>query len=134
MTLLRTLTTIFPKAIQVSDDTAVINQGADYWAIFQPAAFPVTRVDGLTVFVNWQILFDFYVRYKTRKESLPKFKAARSEIFNLFSPFCLNKVKNVDRTVLSANGALMQDIAGDNPNFIYQTFSVVVTQRVTFAF
>jgi hypothetical protein len=134
MTKLRTLTALFPKASQVTDNDAELNTGADYWAIFQPGAFPNTRVDGHTVDVNWQIIFDLYVRYKTRKESLPKFKAARSEVFNLLHPASINSTAGVSKLILSASGGLQQDAPGDNPNFLIQTFSCIVTQRVHFNF
>jgi hypothetical protein len=132
MTKLRTLTSLFPKAIQVSDDDSVVNRGADYWAILQPDAFPQTRADGRDVFFNWVVIFDLYVRYKSRQESLPRFKAARSAIINLLTPTSLNSTSNISRTVLSASGGLQQDIAGSNPNFIIQTFQAVITQRVRF--
>jgi hypothetical protein len=131
---LKTLTSIFPKTWQVSDDDSVIQNGADYFAIFMPDSFPASRADGHDLFVNWVIIFDLYVRYSTRKESLPKFKAARSLIFNSLYPACINHVAGVSRAVLSANGGLYIDIAGDNPNFIIQTLSVTVTQKVIFNF
>lgn len=134
MTRLRTLTTLFPDPNQVSDNDAILNSGkGDYYAIFQPGAFPFTRADGTESLFNWEIIFDFYVRYKTRKESLPKFKAARTQIIHdaLFRT-CLRKiVKGVENVIPSASGGLQQDIPGDNPNFIIQTISVIVTQRIT---
>jgi hypothetical protein len=131
MTKLRTLTAFFPNAWQVSDDDSVIQNGADYLAIFQPDAFPQTRIDGQDAFFNWAVIFDLYVRYSTRKESLPRFKAIRSALINLLHPTALNSANlNVSRIVLSANGGLQQDLAGDNPNFIIQTLNVVITQRV----
>lgn len=134
MTKMRTLTSLFATAKQVTDNDAELNTGAEYWAIFQPGAFPGTRVTGKVVDVNWEIIFDLYVRYKTRAESLPKFKAARSELFNLLHPACLNSTNGVSKLVLSASGGLQQDIPGENPNFLIQTFSAVVTQRVRFDF
>lgn len=132
MTKLRTLTNLFPNEKQVTDNDADLNTGAEYWAIFQPGSFPGTRVTGLVRDVNWEIVFDLYVRYKTRAESLPKFKAARSDLFNLLHPACLNGTNNVSKLILSASGGLQQDTPGENPNFIIQTFSAVVTQRVRF--
>ncbi len=132
MTKIRALTDFFPRDFQVSDDNSVLNRGADYYAIFQPDAFPQTRADGRDVFFNWVVIFDLYVRYTSRKESLPKFKAVRAELINLLGPASLNGTNNISRTVLSASGGLQQDLAGDNPNFIIQTFNVVITQRVRF--
>lgn len=132
MTKVRTLTAFFPRDFQVSDDDSVLNRGADYFAIFQPDAFPATRVDGLSVFYNWVVVFDLYVRYKSRAESLPRFKAARSALINLITPHSLNDTSNISRCVLAATAGLQQDIPGDNPNFIIQTFSATITQRVRF--
>ena len=134
MTKLRTLSTLFPKAIQVTDNDALLNTGAEYWAIFQPGGFPGTRANGKQVDFTWQIIFDFYVRYVTRAESLPKFKSARSELINLLHPNCLNSTNGVTKLVLSASGGLQQDTPGDNPNFLIQTFSAAISQRVTFDF
>lgn len=132
MARLRTLTEFFPRDFQVSDDDSVLNRGADTFAIFQPDAFPATRADGREVFFNWVVIFDLYVRYKSRAESLAKFKAARSALINLITPTSLNGTSNISRTLLSAGGGLQQDIPGDNPNFIIQTFSATITQRVRF--
>jgi hypothetical protein len=132
MTQLRTLTTLFPKDYQVSDDVAVLNRGGDYFLIVQPDAFPGTRADGRDVFYNWIVIGDLYVRYRSHDEALARFKTARSAIINLFSPFALNGTSNISRTVLSASGGLQQDIPGDNPNFIIQTLTATITQRIRF--
>jgi hypothetical protein len=132
MAKLRTLTTLFPRDFQVSDDDSVLNRGADTFAIFQPDAFPATRADGREVFYNWVVIFDLYVRYKSRAESLARFKAARAALVDLISPFCLNGTSNISRCVLAASGGLQQDIPGDNPNFIIQTLTATITQRVRF--
>ncbi len=133
MAKLRTLTSLFPNAWQVTDDDSELARGADYFAIFQPDAFPQTRVDGNEALFNWTTLFDFYVRYSTRKESLPRFKAGRAALINLLKPTCLSRANlNISRVLLSASGGLQQDIQGDNPNFIIQTFTAVITQRVRF--
>jgi hypothetical protein len=134
MTKIRTLTEFFPNAWQVNDDDTVIQRGANTFAIFQPDAFPGTRANGLEVDINWTVLFDLYVRYSTRKESLPRFKAVRSALINLLHPASLNKTPGVRRVVLQANGGLQQDLPGDNPNFIIQTMTAIVTQRVSFDF
>lgn len=132
MAKLRTLTDLFPRDFQVSDDDSNINRGAEYFAIFQPDAFPATRANGRQAFYNWVVTFDFYVRYKTRKESLPKFKAGRAAIIELLPPIALNGTRGVTNIALSASGGLQQDIAGDNPNWIIQTFSATITQLVTY--
>jgi hypothetical protein len=132
MTRLRTLTNLFPKDYQVSTDDSVLNRGGDVFAIFQPDAFPQTRVDGRDVSYNWVVIFDLYVRYKSRAESLARFKAARAAIVELLSPFALNGTSNISRCVLAASGSLQQDLPGDNPNFIIQTLTATITQRVRY--
>ena len=132
MTKLRTLSELFPKDYQVSDDVSVLNRGGDYFYIVQPDTFTPVRADGQDVFVAWVVLGDLYVRYKSRETALDRFKAARSAIFNLLSPISLNGTNNISRTVFTATSGLQQDIPGDNPNFIIQTFSATITQRVRF--
>lgn len=132
MAKLRTLSGFFPNAWQVSDDDSVLTNGADYFAIFQPDAFPATRADGREVFFNWVVVFDLYVRYSTRKESLGRFKAVRAALIELIKPTALNSTNNIMRTVLASNGGLQQDLPGDNPNFIIQTMTATITQRVRF--
>jgi hypothetical protein len=135
MAKIRTLTEFFPKDFQVSDDDSVLNRGADYFCIFQPDAFPHTRANGRQAHYNWVVLFDLYVRYKSRKESLPKFKAARAALIHLLHPISLNGFngsKGIENIVLSANGGLQQDLQGDNPNFIIQPLTATITQLVTF--
>lgn len=128
---LRTLTDLFPNDWQVSDDDSVINRGADYFAIFQPDAFPATRAASREVDFNWIVIFDLCVRYKTRKESLPKFKAARAAIIQLIAPHALNGTNNISRTVLSSNGSILEG-QKNNANFLFQTLSATITQRVRF--
>jgi hypothetical protein len=132
MATLRTLPQLSRHDFQVSDDDSVITNGAEYYAIFQPDAFPQTRADGREVFFNWVVIFDLYVRYSTRKESLGKFKAVRAAIVELIKPTALNSTSNIMRTVLAASGGLQQDLPGDNPNFIIQTMTATITQRVRF--
>ena len=132
MTKLRTLSALFPKDWQVSDDDSVLNRGAEYFVIVQPDALPSTRADGRDLTYNWVVILDLYVRYHTRAESLARFKAARSAVINLLTPNSLNDTSNISRTVVTASGGLQQDIPGDNPNFIIQTLTATITQRVRF--
>jgi hypothetical protein len=140
MTKIRTLTDIFPRDFQVSDDDSVLNRGADNFAIFQPDAFPYTRANGRQAHYNWVVIFDLYVRYKSRKESLPKFKEVRAALIKLLHPLALNGARTrdnshglgIEQIAMSAGGGLQQDIPGDNPNFIIQTMSVTIIQLVTY--
>lgn len=135
MTKIRTLTAYFPKGWQVSDDDSVLNRGADYFFITLPSSFPSVRVDGKSKAVVWNVVCDLYVRFKSRKESLPKFKAVRAAIFELLhSDPMLSKTPGVSGVLVSAGGELQQDLPGDNPNFIIQTLTVSISQTITFNF
>jgi hypothetical protein len=136
MTLLRTLP-YFPKAIQVTDNRNNINIGAEYWAVFIPSTFSSSKLDPHNKRYIWQILFDLYVRYHTAAEAIAKFREVRSAIINLLdvhptlhSPAVLTGVPNVEDVLVSARSELLQDVPGDNPNFLIQTMAVAVTQRV----
>lgn len=123
---------IFPHSWQVSDDLASLRRGADYFAIFFPSTFQTARVDGKEKAVVWAVLFDFYVRYTTQNESVTRFKSGRAELFVLNKDRMLNRTVGVFDVNLSATSEVLQDIAGDNPNFIIQTFTVAVSQRIRF--
>src|SRR5829696_1856719 len=109
MTLIRTLPQ-FNREFQVSDDDSVLNRGADYFAIFQPEGFPNIRANGKQAHYSWLMTFDLYVRYSSRKESLPRFKAVRAALIKLFHPLSLNHIRGVEDTTLSASGGLQQDL------------------------
>ena len=123
---------LFENSWQVSTDLADLRRGADYFAIFLPSTFTTSRVDGKEKVVIWACLFDFYVRYKTQKESLARFKAGRAELFSLNKDPMLSRTVGVFDVNLSATSEVLQDIAGDNPNFIIQTFNAAISQRIRF--
>lgn len=128
----KTLTEFFPKDSQVSDDDTVVNRGAEYFAIFTPDAFPNTISDARETLFTWQILMDIYVRFTTQAEAKSRLKTMRSSIINLIYPSCLNHVNGVYRTTISANGGVFQD-APERPNFIWQTITVTVFQKVRYS-
>jgi hypothetical protein len=132
MTLLRTLTFFSSKPIQVTDNRNDINSGSEYWAVFYPSTFTSSKIDAHNYRFVWQVAFDLYVRYKTAKEAPSKFKEVRSSIINLLgvNP-TLNGVLGVESNSVAARSELLQDIPGDNPNFLLQSMVVSVTQRVT---
>lgn len=131
MTKLRTLA-IFPHEWQVSDSEENIRRGANYFAVFLPSVFQSIPVDGKDKVIVWSVLFDFYARYTTKQESKARFKAGRAELFTLNKDRMLNRTVGVFDVNLSATSELLQDIAGDNPNFIIQTFNAAVSQRIRF--
>ena len=60
-----------------------------------------------------------------------RFKAARDLIVEYYhSDPLLNRTPGVSDVLISASGEVLQDIAGDNPNFIIQTMTAAITQRV----
>lgn len=132
MLLLRQLTLFSTDpSHQVSDNRFNVNRGADYWAVFTPGTFSSTRLDAHNYRYVWAVIFDLYVRYKTAEESLGRFKSARNMIDNWLgvNP-TLAGARGVESIVLSAKSEVLQDVPGDNPNFIIQTLTASVAQRV----
>lgn len=137
-TLLKTQTTYFAHDWQVSDDDSVIMQGAEYFAVVRPGAFPYTRQTERLSTVNWTVIMDLYVSYKDYKTSWAKFKAFRSAIFNLLM---------ANPTLGGAAGVVRVDMTSDEqaqylkfsdapdarPNFIVQTVKVIIAQYVLVA-
>lgn len=132
MAKLRTISSLFPHSWQVSDDESNIRKGADYFAIFFPSTFTSSRANGVERFVVWACPFDLYVRFTTKRESLSRFKAARAELFLLMNSKTLEGAPGVFDVSLNATSEVLQDIAGDNPNFIIQTFNAAVSQKIRF--
>lgn len=136
----QTLSTFFGKSKQVSDDDSVLSEGADYWLIYRPGAFPI--VDNLLtqkiMDVDWNITVDMYVRYKTYKESWGKFRRFRAALFFLLhSDQHLGGEHGISRVTFSSNEAAQYFRYANSPeeakpNFIIQTGNVVVRQRVRF--
>jgi len=130
----------FKEDKQVSDDDSVLSEGADYWIIYRPGAFPVIgNIESRKIMdVDWNVTMDLYVRYKTYKESWGKFRKFRGVVFFLLhSDQHLGGEHGIDRVSFSSN-ELAQYFRFANspeearPNFIIQTCSVVVRQRVRF--
>jgi hypothetical protein len=128
---IRTLTDFFPKSEFVTDDDAILNKGADFYVVVTPDTFTTVRADGLANDVEWNILMDVYTKFTTMNESKSKMKLVRAALLNLITPPCLNHVNGVSRSLITANGGLFQD-APNRPNFVWQTFIVIVTQRIRF--
>jgi hypothetical protein len=139
-TKMRLLSSFFRKPEQVSDDDTVLSEGADYWAIYRPGAFPI--VDSLQTHrieeIDWGITMDLYVRYKTYKESWGKFRKFRAAVFFLLhSDQSLGSTPNVRRVAFSSNEIAQyfrfaNSPAEARPNFIIQTCNVTIRQRVRF--
>jgi hypothetical protein len=127
----RTLSSLFPKSYQVSDDDSNIKRGGDYFIVTLPSTFSSRGPDSHHKDMTWIVLFDLYVRYTTKTESTRKFEAARDLVITLYhSDPWLGNTPGVSNVSISAAGEVLQDIAGDNPNFIIQTMSASISQRV----
>jgi hypothetical protein len=125
------LESLFPKPYQVSDDEQNIRRGGDYFIVTIPSTFSSSPADARSKYMTWIILFDLYVRYTTKAESARRFEQARDTVIEFYhSDPWLAKTPGVDNVTINAAGEVLQDIAGDNPNFIIQTLSASIRQRV----
>lgn len=138
---LRTLNpSFFKDNKQVSDDDSVLSEGAEYWIVYRPGAFPIndTLLSQKIMDVNWNVTVDLYVRYKTYKESWGKFRKFRAALFFLLhQDQHLGGTVNVHRVTLSSNEAAQYFRFANTseearPNFIIQTCNIVIRQRVRF--
>jgi len=131
MTAVRTLTTYFPNAWQVSYNHSDVTRGAEYFFFCTPSAFPNTRLDGREKLYQWQTDVDIYMRYITEAESIPKFIAFRGAIITLLHTPRVLKNVNVTRVTVVSSNKLQQDIPGRNPNFLIQALTVTTEQIVS---
>lgn len=138
VTRLRTLTSYFPAATglpagwQVSDDDTVFSKGGDYFVIYRPGEFPTVQ-KGLLADVNWHVKTVVYVRYTEYKTSWNKFKALRSDIFNLLNADpTLNRTNGVYNVTISSkdDAGRLLDTQGNPMNWIAQLLDVTITQRI----
>lgn len=133
-TKLRTLTDLFEKPWQVSDDDTVLAKGADNFIVYRPGSFPVTKVSDFRYDVDWNITADLYVRYKTYRESWANFRRARAAIIDLI--FTHPRLGGVAyyTIVSSGEGALYFKFEENAsvPNFIIQTLTFTIRQHVIF--
>lgn len=126
---------LFEKPWQVSDDEENIKKGKDYFIVTLPSTFSGTSPDAHSKDMTWVVLFDFYCRFQTKAGSTRKFELARDRIIEHYhSDPWLEKTPGVSNVTINAVGEVLQDIAGDNPNFIIQTMSASIRQRVRLAF
>jgi hypothetical protein len=130
MTALRTLTTYFPKAYQVSFDPYNITRGADYWFWVSPfVGSSETRLASRTKLMQWATNCQLDVRYTTEADSAMKIITARGAITTLLNTPRLLKNINVNRVIVVPNGKPLQDIPG-TPNFLIQALTVTIEQIV----
>lgn len=138
---LRTLTTYFKTAQQISDDDTVISQGAGNYIIYRPGAFPIlgSLQTKKIMDMQWEVTVDLYVYYTNYKESWNNFKAIRAALF-----FCIHEDQTLGNTLnvryaTLSSGENAQYFRFSNspenakPNYIIQTMKVVIVQRVRFS-
>lgn len=131
----RKLTGLFDRDYQVSDDEQNIRKGKDYFIVTIPSTFSSVPADAHSKYMTWVILFDLYVRFTTKRESTRKFELARDAVIEHYhSDPLLEKTPGVDSVLINAAGEVLQDVPGDNPNWIIQTLSASIRQRVKLAF
>jgi hypothetical protein len=140
--LFRTLTDYIQHDWQVSDDDTNLSKGADYFIFFNPGMFtpvPVSEDADRVEYYNWEVLFEIRVRFASFGVSKKKFKAFRSELFNV-----INAHKRLDfpkpaiangvlKTTLSSTAKPMYwaDKAGQPaPSWIVQQMKATVLQVV----
>lgn len=131
MTAVRTLTTYFPEAHQVSLNHSDVNLGGDNWFFCTPGAIPSSRLDGRDRIYQWQTDCDLYIRFSTEEESIPKLILARGALISLLHRPRLLKNIGVTRVSVVTASKLQQDNPGTNPNFLIQPMVVTIDQIVT---
>lgn len=146
---LQELTEFFPEEWQVSSNDTNIARGAEHFAVLRPGAFPVFAKNntGLQVDYDWDVVLEVYVKYTEYEESWNLFKKLRAAL--IWSLGCNPTLKCNVQPEKSATNVWGVTLASDEaaqyfryddtsdeqvPNFIVQTMSVTIRQRVEFEF
>lgn len=142
-TCLKSLDTFFPgdkkrdAGWQVSDDDTVISLGGDFFAIYRPGAFTVTKIARGIYDYDWEVDLDLFVRYTSYKESWTKLKSYRASLVELLSTHqTLNGTIGTHGVSLSsperpAYFRFTDTSVSAKPNYLIQPTRVVIRQRVT---
>lgn len=130
MTAVHELSDFFPENYQVTTTHDGVNsRGSEYWFVCTPNTFTSSRLDGMNKVYQWQTLCDVYVRYTNEETSVGSLLAVRGAIQALADK--LRPLPNINVNSISLVGQnLVQDIPGDNPNFIIQPLVVTFNQIV----
>lgn len=127
------------KQVTKSNDL-FLDKGFDTNAITYPGAFPSTFGGTDVITVQWEILLDLLVRWKTtEKEAWIEFKSFRSKVINLFTLSyegrTLNRTPGITNTVFTASDRpryipLQQNPDSDIVSHIAQVTVLTVTQQI----
>jgi len=131
----RTITPYIKHDWQVTDDDTDANRGADCFMIFRPGPAPIEQyLTKKIIKVDWHLIFDMQIRYKTYKTSWNLFEAFRTAILNKFvftdDPF-LSTVPFIEDVRVLANeepGQKPPDAA--TPAWLGQTMTAIITQKI----
>lgn len=129
-TAVRTLTTYFPDARQVTFNRNDMTIGGDYFFILSPGAFQDTRLDNRDDIVQWVTQCELAVRFSEYNTRTEKFLQCRGDIRQLLkTPHALKDIR-IKPPVVIRGGELRQDVPGLTPNWIVQPITVTVNQAV----
>lgn len=103
-----------PEQQVTKSNDVYLDQGFDHHAITYPGAFPSSFGGTDVLTVQWEVLIDLLVRWKTSEEKAwIEFKSYRSKVFNLFN--LSYKGRDLDRTPGVTNVTLT---APERPRYI----------------
>lgn len=130
MTAARTLTDLFPKAIQVTLNKSDVSRGAEYWLIVTPGGFTPARLDSGDKIITWRTRLELAVSFAEYNSRTEKFIIASEALrAKLEDPFALPNIR-LSPPVIVAGEDLTQDIPGQSPNWIVQPLIVTVSTFV----
>jgi len=128
--------TVPTKQITASDDS-ILGEGFTYFLISFPSTFPVVPMGTGVLEVAWMIPLELFVRFSTHKETWAKFKAFRSDLFNLFNTTpkgrTLNRTAGVRDTLLASAGEPIfygEEDTPSDPVFFSQRLELSVFYKI----
>lgn len=127
----------FVHDYQVTDDDADANRGGKYFLLLKPGAVPISPIPNLVskkfYKVDWNIVFDLQVRYKSYKESWDEFTLIRDAVLNLFV-FTLDKslpgVLNIWDVSITAPNMPGQKPPESTPVWLGQQMIAIIEQHI----
>jgi hypothetical protein len=133
----RTLTDYFTHSWQVTDDDSDANRGGKHFLIVKPGAVPIAPLPNLVTKkiyqVDWNLVFDLQVKYKSYKQAWGEFSGLRDAVLNLFV-FTMKKelpgVFGVWNVMITAPEPPGLKMSGGLPTWAGQQCVAIVTQRI----